>query len=160
MKKLLTSLLVAAMMLTGCSGNDSSSKLTEFRDTELQANEVETWNILNTYQARTIQVLANFSDGLLEFDSNNKIVASAAEKWEANEDSTVWTFHIRKGMKWLDQAGNEVADVTAHDFVTAAKYILTQSNGSNNSSQITGMVKGASELYTQLIQKHLLLKKN
>ena len=148
MKKLLTSLLVAAMMLTGCSGNDSSSKLTEFRDTELQANEVETWNILNTYQARTIQVLANFSDGLLEFDSNNKIVASAAEKWEANEDSTVWTFHIRKGMKWLDQAGNEVADVTAHDFVTAAKYILTQSNGSNNSSQITGMVKGASEFYT------------
>lgn len=147
MKKLLTSLLVSAMVLTGCSGGNSASGLTEFHDYELQANEVETWNMLNTYQARTIQVLANFSDGLLEFSSDNEIIPSAAESYTKNDDATVWTFKIRKGMKWVDQQGNEKADVTAQDFVTAAKYILTQSNGSFNSSQITGMVKGAEEYY-------------
>jgi len=34
------------------------------------------------------------------------------ERWESNEDKTVWTFHIRKGIKWSD--GHPF---TAHDFL-------------------------------------------
>ncbi len=147
MKKLFTSLVVLTMMLTGCSSGKSGSSLKEFHDYELQANEVETWNVLNAFQARTMNVLVNFVDGLLEFDSNNNIVASTAESWTSNDDASVWTFKIRKGMKWVDINGVEKEDVTAHDFVTGARYILTKSNASFNSSQITSIIKGAQEYY-------------
>lgn len=30
------------------------------------------------------------------------IVPAVAKSWEVNEDATVWTFHLRKGMRWSD----------------------------------------------------------
>ena len=41
-------------------------------------------------------------------------------------------FHIREGVKWIDNTGAEVADVTAHDWVAAAHYILDAHNDSGN----------------------------
>ena len=55
-----------------------------------------------------------------------------AESWEHNEDYTQWTFHIREGVKWVDKDGNEVADVTAQDWVDAAHYILDAANDSSS----------------------------
>lgn len=40
------------------------------------------------------------------------IVPAVAKRWEHNEDKTVWTFYLRKGMKWSD--GHPF---TAHDYV-------------------------------------------
>ena len=34
--------------------------------------------------------------------ANRELVPVQAESWEANSDTTVWTFHIRPGLQWSD----------------------------------------------------------
>lgn len=43
-----------------------------------------------------------------------------AQRWEANEDATVWTFHLREGMKWSDGA-----PFTADDYLFWYEHILS-----------------------------------
>ena len=39
---------------------------------------------------------------------DNSIVPAAAESWESSEDGMNWTFHIRKGMKWVNSKGEVI----------------------------------------------------
>lgn len=39
-----------------------------------------------------------------------------------------WTFHIRKGMKWVNSKGEVIGDVTANDFVFAWRQLLNPAN--------------------------------
>ncbi len=48
----------------------------------------------------------------LEFHPDYSLRADVAEAWENNEDATVWTVHLRKGMKWSDGSPFGAADVT------------------------------------------------
>ena len=147
MKKFLSSLLVAAMAFTlaGCSGSKSSGGLKTFNDYQTQSNEMETFNYLVSASSVDLNVLPNCVDGLLENDTNGGVKECLAEKWDHNDDTTEWTFTLRDGLKWYDSKGEEVADLTAEDFVTALKWILTDSNGSNNTSMPREMIKGAAE---------------
>jgi len=49
--------------------------------------------------------------GPLNFDGNIVLQPDICEDWEVNEDATVWTFHMRKGMKWSDGAPLTTEDV-------------------------------------------------
>ena len=40
--------------------------------------------------------------GLAWFDADLNMQPRMAESWEVNEDATVWTIHLREGMKWSD----------------------------------------------------------
>ena len=134
MKKTVGSLLVAALLLTGCGSNSSNSGLKVYHDYETQSREVTTFNYLSDFQATNAQVYANFVDGLVENDNKGQIIESLAKDYSANDTKDVWTFHLRDGLKWLRQDGSEYGDVTAQDFVTAVKYSLDAENGSNNTS--------------------------
>ena len=81
-------------------------------------------NYLYTTSSGNLEIPANVVDTLVEYDCYGVLQPSLAESWEHNEDYTQWTFHIREGVKWVDNDGAEVADVTAHDWVAAAHYIL------------------------------------
>ncbi len=54
---------------------------------------------------------AEVLSGLLMYDPDYKPVGDMSDKWEPNADSSVWTFHMRDGVKWSN--GDPV---TAHDF--------------------------------------------
>ncbi|MBM7624401.1 nickel ABC transporter substrate-binding protein [Sporohalobacter salinus] len=41
-------------------------------------------------------------DALVEYDKNGKIVPSLAKSWEISSDGKVYTFHLRKGVKFSD----------------------------------------------------------
>ena len=97
---------------------------------ELYASEVSTLNYLITGNTNDFQICANVVDCLVEYDSYGVIQPALAESWEHNEDNTVWTFHIRQGVKWVDSTGAEVADVTANDWVSAAQYANNAANDS------------------------------
>lgn len=56
---------------------------------------------------------------LTKLDSNNKAIPGQAEKWEHNADYTVWTFHLRKGLKWSDGT-----PLTAKDFEYSLKRVV------------------------------------
>lgn len=53
-------------------------------------------------------------EGLMTLDENGTPIYGQAEKYEVSEDGTVYTFHLRNGLKWSD--GKEL---TANDFIYA-----------------------------------------
>lgn len=72
-------------------------------------------------------VLVNTFDGLVEYDGENVLQPALATSWEKaeKEDGTVtWTFKIREGAKWVNSNGEELADVTADDFVAGFQHML------------------------------------
>jgi len=99
---------------------------------QLYSSEVETMNYLTTTTFENLRIPANVVDTLIEYDRYGVVQPSLAESWETNEDSSEWTFHIRKGVKWVDKTGNQVAEVKAQDWVDAAYYILDAANDSGS----------------------------
>ena len=93
--------------------------------------EVTTISVMNpllmTYN-NEFSVARHCWDALVKLDENNNITAAAAESWESSDDGMKWTFHLRKGAKWVDSTGAEVGDVTANDFVFAWSELLNPDN--------------------------------
>ncbi len=109
----------------------------------MYASEVTTLNYLYTSNTNDLMMSANTVDCLVEYDPYGVMIPSLAESWEPNADNTVWTFHIRPGVKWVDYQGNEVADVTAHDWVSAAAWANDAANEAGNQYMYNGIVKNA-----------------
>ena len=62
-----------------------------------------TFNYLTTFQAVDARVNANVVSGLTENNKYGEIVGDLAESWETDENSHVWTFHLRDGIKWYNR---------------------------------------------------------
>ena len=107
--------------------------------TSLYASEVTTLNYLIASNAWDQTVGANVIDTLVEYNNVGEIIPSLAESWSTSDDGLTWTFTLREGLKWVDYAGNEVADLTASDFVAAIKYVLTP----EYESSIEGVIETA-----------------
>lgn len=69
-------------------------------------------------------VLYAAMEQLLTIGVNNELIAIQAESWEANEDATEWTFHIRPGLEWSDGA-----PLNANDWVYTFQYIVNPEAG-------------------------------
>lgn len=78
-------------------------------------------------------------EGLVTFHESEDAVADpgVAERWEPNDDFTVWTFYLRKDAKWSN--GDPV---TAHDFVYAYERIMSPAFASPYASMLTDFLKG------------------
>src|SRR5215469_9381048 len=50
---------------------------------------------------------------LAYFDDNLNVIPDLAESWEASADQKVWTFHLRRGVKFHDGRELEAEDVLA-----------------------------------------------
>ena len=67
-----------------------------------------------------LAILFNIYDGLTGIDqATGEVVPRVAESWEANEDSTVYTFHLRPDAQWSDGT-----PITAEDFVYSWRRVL------------------------------------
>ena len=116
--------------------------------TSLYASEVTTLNYLIASNAWDQTVGANVIDTLVEYNNVGEIIPSLAESWSTSDDGLTWTFTLREGLKWVDYAGNEVADLTASDFVAAIKYVLTPEYESSIEGVIeTAEIKNAGAYY-------------
>ena len=143
MKKIV-SLLLCLALLIGMTGAVAEEEATY---TTLYSGEVTSLNYLTTGTTNEFSVAANIIDTLVERDAYGNIVPCLAESWEQSEDGLTWTFHIRKGSTWVDQNGAYYADVTAYDFVTAAKYVLDAKNDASNAWILTDYLEGAEAYY-------------
>ncbi|MDR2505994.1 MAG: peptide ABC transporter substrate-binding protein [Oscillospiraceae bacterium] len=144
LKKLLSVLLALGVLMT------LSAPLAAAEDNTyniLYSGELTTLNYLITTSENEYSLAANVIDTLIEYDKFGRIQPALATSWENSEDGLTWTFHIREGVKWVDGNGNAVADVTAPDFVAAAKYILNAQNASSSADIIYGVVAGAEAYY-------------
>ena len=148
--KVLAVVLAATMLLAGC-GNGSSSdngsdKIKDLYTWETSTREMEGFFILNTEKAADLNVLCNAYAGLVSTDSQGKLIPDVATEWGSEDGGLTWTFKLREGVKWVDVNGNEKADCTAQDWITALEWVLNyHKNGTNNSSMPVDTIKGAGE---------------
>ena len=113
----------------------------------LYNGEVSTLNYL--YSSSEIDLIcgANCVETLVSSDQYGNLQPAAAESWEISDDGLTYTMNIRKGMKWYDYTGKEMGDVTAHDWVTGALWVLDARNDSSNSNTLCTPLVGAQEYY-------------
>lgn len=114
---------------------------------EVPSREMENVFILNTEMANDLNVLCNTNEGLLETDEKGKLIAGIATEWGTEDAGLTWTFKLRDDVKWVDQQGNEKADMIADDYVTALEWILNshKNDAGNNASMPIATIKGAKE---------------
>src|SRR5687767_15382648 len=56
-------------------------------------------------------------NGLVGIDEKQEIVPELAERWEASKDGRVYTFHLRRDVKWHPREGEEARTFSADDVV-------------------------------------------
>ena len=122
--------------------------LKEFISFESGNRELESWNMLYTQKAEDANVVTNLWDGLLSFDRYGKVVPAIASSWEHNEDATVWTFHLRDDVDWVDCNGEVKAHLTSKDFLVGFEWVMNAiKNEANNTSMPNDTIVGAYEYY-------------
>ena len=127
MKKTLCASL-AVLLAAGCSAGSAGSNAASTGATTSEdayyifTSDLQTLDWQMSMNATDAQITTNLVDGLTEVNSYNNYVGDLAESWEHNEDSTVWTFHLRDA-KWVTSTGEEYADVTAEDFATGLRHL-------------------------------------
>lgn len=140
----------------------------------------DTWNYAINYELATWDAIASSftSDQyfiaptyspLLEYDTKDEQQYALAESVDVSEDGTVYTFHLRKGVKWVDQQGREVGEVTADDWVASMEhvidnndalgYLMTVSGGcgiKNYDAYISGDVTDFAEVGVKAVDNYTL----
>ena len=146
MKKKVIALLLAAAMAMSLTACGDTSK-TESTAEETAKQEETTKESENTEKAEESTLVYGSGDytrinpamdehceinmllfsGLTAHDADDQVIPGLAEKWEYDEDSCTYTFHIRDGIKWHDGEA-----FTADDVKFTIEAIMDPENGSEN----------------------------
>jgi oligopeptide transport system substrate-binding protein len=88
-------------------------------------------------------IISSLIEGLITYHLTNDDAPEpgVAERWESNEDASVWTFYLRKDAKWSN--GDPV---TAHDFVYSYERMLTPELGAEYAPMLN-ILKNAEAFY-------------
>lgn len=165
MKKFLGALIfpVAALgLLSSCGGGDDKGQGTSaeakggiYLGGVARLNEVENIKSLNPIAINdqvSYHLAAQVYEGLVKYNQNDMtLIPGLAYKWELNEDQTEYTFHLRSGIKFHDDAcfpEGKGRDVKASD-VKFCLDKLCSTDASNNQFDVTfkDKVAGANESF-------------
>jgi peptide/nickel transport system substrate-binding protein len=99
-----------------------------------------------------IVVLSQVAEYLALSSKDLTLQPMLAESWSSNKDGTVWTFKLRKGVKFHN--GNEMK---ADDVVASINRLADPKNGSNALSAFTGYLgaNGAKKVDDYTVEFHL-----
>ena len=164
MKKTISLALVLLMCLSlvACGGKSDSGNISDLAAAPTEAAVISTTPAADVAQEMTfvlsdepdgidptvtnnsfaMYVLCNCFEGLVTYDASGSIVPALAESWDISEDGTVYTFHLRDGLKWSDGT-----PLTAGDFVYSIQRVLTPATTAQYYSMMSDYIKGAKEFY-------------
>lgn len=148
------------ILLASCGGDAKKHETQEgkggvYYGGVFRMNELEDFK--NLYPLAIVDVISwriatQVYEGLVKFNQADlTTIPCLAYRWESNSDATVWTFHLRKGVRFHDDpcfADGRGREMNAND----VKYCfdkLCEASATNASFDITfkDKVKGASEYF-------------
>jgi len=160
-------LLISAALFYSCGGNKNNQKEGRLAKGNVyyggvfrinENDEFKSLYPLNITEVVSQRIANQIYEGLVKLSQSDlTVVPALAEKWEKNNDATVWTFKLRKGVKFQDDScfsGGKGREVTAKDF----KYCfdkLCEANAQNQAfpSTFKERVAGADEYYQSTVDK-------
>lgn len=99
---LLGCVILSLLFLAFCSeekkNEESSKKMWILNDSS--TSNITSFDPVRIVDAFSINVLANVYEGLVNMNFEGDIVPGIAESWNISEDGKVWTFKIKKGVKF------------------------------------------------------------
>ena len=182
-KKFLSIMLASALALSmvGCGSsavsgvseqNDTAAKEADSSDSGESAGgdlnvmletPVESLDPQQATDGTSFEVIADYTDGLMQMDADGQAVNALAESVDVSEDGLTYTFHIRKDANWSN--GDPV---TAADFVFAWQravdpevaseysYMLSDIGQIVNAQDIIDGTKDKSELGVKVVDDKTL----
>ena len=167
MKRKMLALLMVSMMTIGLMGCGSGTAATATSAASGEAAQAAGSDASGSAQASTsdlnvmletpvesldpqqatdgtsFEVIADYTDGLMQMDADGKSVPAIAESYDVSTDGLTYTFHLRKDAKWSN--GDPV---TAADFVFGWQRAVDPSVASEYAYMLSdiGQVKNAAEI--------------
>lgn len=138
---LLATALCGALALGGCAGKEKNEEKKSKEIVVAMSSETGGLDPAGMIALTYLSYSAAALDELLTFDENGEIEYRSAESYEVNEDSTVWTFHLRKEAVWSDGT-----PVTAADFINTMVRSLDPQSG-NGYANYLFPIKNAEAVY-------------
>ena len=183
MKKKIVSLVLASVMaisLMACGGGSSddgqtdgaadagadSAASTEASGSDLNImleTPVESLDPQEATDGTSFEVIADFTDGLMQMDEDGQAVNAIAESYELSDDDLTWTFKLREDAVWSNGS-----PVTAADFVfgwqravdpavaSEYSYMLSDIGQVKNAAAIISGDMDKSELGVTAVDEHTL----
>lgn len=161
-KAVLALLMAGTMMLgvVGCgsssdtAGSGSATTGTESTGSDTAAAGSSDMNVmletpvesLDPQQATdgtSFEVIADYTDGLMQMDADGQAVPAIAESYDLSDDGLTYTFHLRSDAKWSNGT-----PVTAADFVFAWQRAVDPAVASEYAYMLSdiGQIKNAAEI--------------
>ena len=157
-KKTLLAVAMTAAMMVGLVGCGNSAGADVSADASASGAEaVASTNDLNVMletpvesldpqqatDGTSFEVIADFTDGLMQMDADGQAVCAIAESYDVSEDGLTYTFHIREDAKWSNGE-----PVTAADFVFGWQRAVDPEVASEYSYMLSdiGQIKNAAEI--------------
>ncbi len=161
-KAVLALLMAGTMMLgvVGCgsssdtTGTGSATTGTESTGSDTAAAGSSDMNVmletpvesLDPQQATdgtSFEVIADYTDGLMQMDADGQAVPAIAESYDLSDDGLTYTFHLRSDAKWSNGT-----PVTAADFVFAWQRAVDPAVASEYAYMLSdiGQIKNAAEI--------------
>lgn len=105
--------LAALAVVGGCSKGNFSERASAGKETVFRypIPELTVLDPAKVQDGDTIDVLQQVYEGMVKWDADSKPAPNLAESWDISKDGKVYTFHLKKGVKFHN--GREV---TADDF--------------------------------------------
>ena len=150
-RTVLTLILVLATLLTACGGVAATPAQPAAGQNNLEPRQGGAMIVAYKDDLATLDPAIGYDwtnwpaeklvfDGLLDYDSGTTIMPRLAESLpQVNEDATVYTFKLRKGVKFSNER-----EFTADDVVYTLTRVLDPSTGSPGAGFFTG-IQGAQE---------------
>ena len=128
---------------TEASASDSASAGSSSDMNVMLETPIESLDPQQATDGTSFEVIADYTDGLMQMDADGQAVPAIAESYDLSDDGLTYTFHLRSDAKWSNGT-----PVTAADFVFAWQRAVDPAVASEYAYMLSdiGQVKNAAEI--------------